>query len=191
MKTITVSNRGDFRKWLVKNHEKEQRVSLIVYKKHTGKKSPSHRELIEEAICFGWIDTTVNRLDEDRYQRKFTKRNKNSKWSDNTISYAKQLIKQKKMTPVGLKYYEEGRKRPTHDDGIPKNPAMPKELKAALDKEKARECFERFSPSVKKTYYRWLLRGKLEETRKKRIKLIVESAKTGRNIFGAQQKANS
>jgi uncharacterized protein YdeI (YjbR/CyaY-like superfamily) len=192
MKTITRFTRNDFRKWLVKNHNKENKVSVILYKKHTGISAPSHRELIEEAICFGWIDTTVRKLDEKRYVRSFTKRNKNSKWSDNTIQYGKNLIKQGKMTPIGLKFYKEGLKKPTHDAGIPKDPDIPDELKLALDKDKkTREKFNKFSPSIKRMFYRWILGGKLEKTRAKRIKLIVERAKVGRkDIFGPQEKVN-
>ena len=108
MVEIIVFKKEDFRKWLAKNHDKESKVSIILHKKHTGKKSPTHRELMDEAICFGWIDTTINRLDEDRYIRNFSKRTKNSKWSYNTISYGKELIKQGRMAPAGLKFYKEG-----------------------------------------------------------------------------------
>jgi len=192
MKQKTVFNRNDFREWLVKNHNKETKVEVIVYKKHTGKSSPSHKELMEEAICFGWIDTVIRRLDENRFIRTFSKRNKNSKWSNNTIQYAKDLIKQGKMTSVGLKFYKEGLKKPTHDFGIPKNPDMPVELKRALDKEKkAKDNFKNFSASIKKMFYRWILRGKREETRAKRIKSIVEKAKIGSiDVFGTQEKIN-
>ncbi len=185
MKSITVFKRQDFRDWLMKNHDSEKKVSVILYKKHTGKPSASHRELMEEAICFGWIDTTIKKLDEDRYIRTFTKRNKNSKWSNNTISYAKELLKEKKMMPLGLKYYKEGLKKPTHDHGIPKNPSMPLELKKALDKnKKAKDNFELSPPSTKKQLYRWILRGKLQETRTKRIKKIIDSFKQGKkNVF--------
>ncbi len=185
MKQIIALNRNDFRKWLKQNHEKENKVAVILYKKHTGKPAPSHRELMEEAICFGWIDTTIKRLDENKYIRTFSKRNKNSKWSDNTLGYAKELLKQKKLTPVGLKFYKEGLKRPTLDSEIPKNPNMPIELKKALNKnKKAEKNFEKFPPSTKKMLYRWILSGKLKETRIKRIKSIVEKAKTGnKNIF--------
>ncbi|MBT4174262.1 hypothetical protein HOC80_04785 [archaeon] len=192
MKKITAFDRMDFRRWLINNHDKEDKVSVIVYKKHTGKSSPSHRELMEEAICFGWIDTILKKLDENRYIRTFSRRNKNSKWSDNTLGYAKDLIKQGKMTSEGLKFYKEGLKKPTHDFGIPKNPDMPLELKKALNKnKKAKDNFENFSPSLKKVFYRWILRGKREETRTRRIKLIVEKAKVGRkDIFGTQEKIN-
>ena len=64
-KSIGAFDRKDFRKWLEKNHLNEKKVNVVLFKKHTGKKSPSHRELMEEAICFGWIDTTVKRIDEN------------------------------------------------------------------------------------------------------------------------------
>jgi uncharacterized protein YdeI (YjbR/CyaY-like superfamily) len=83
VKSLVVFKREDFRKWLVKNHKNEKRVEVLLYKGHTGRKAPSHRELMEEAICFGWIDTTVKKLDGDRYIRTFTRRSEKSKWSDN------------------------------------------------------------------------------------------------------------
>jgi uncharacterized protein YdeI (YjbR/CyaY-like superfamily) len=191
-KTITAKSRNDFRKWLSKNHDKESKVAVILYKKHTGIPSPSHKELMEEAICFGWIDTTIKKLDEERYVRNFSKRNKNSKWSDNTLSYAKELIKRKLMTPIGLRYYKEGLSRPTHDADIPKNPEMPKELKRALRKDGiAEENFGKFSPSTKRMLYRWLLSGKLEATRKKRVKQIVENAKQNKKISYLHKKKST
>jgi uncharacterized protein YdeI (YjbR/CyaY-like superfamily) len=193
MKKIEIFTRKEFRTWLEKHHEKEEKVAVIIHKKHTSKPFPTHREMIEEAICFGWIDTTLKRLDEDRYIRHFSKRNKNSKWSNNTIRYAKELIKQKKMMPQGMKYYKEGLKRPTHDFGIPKNPLIPEELEKALNKnKKSKKNFEKYSPSIKRMFYRWILRGKRDETRTKRIKLLVEKAKVGnKDIFSTSQKVNS
>jgi branched-chain amino acid transport system ATP-binding protein len=149
--------------------------------------------VMDEAICFGWIDTTIKKLDEDKYIRTFSRRTKNSKWSNNTISYGKELIEQGRMTPAGLKFYKEGLLKPTHDAGIPKDPPMPEELRKALDKNfKAKENFNNFPPSTKKMHYRWILRGKREETRIKRINLIVNSAEEGkRNLFGTQDKVNN
>ena len=192
IKTITAFNRDDFRAWLINNHDKENKVSVIIYKKHTGKSSPSHRELMEEAICFGWIDTVVRKLDDDRYIRNFSKRNKNSRWSYNTLGYAKDLINRGKMTPSGLKFYKEGLNKPPHDFGIPKDPDMPIELKVALSKNKtAKDNFENFSASVKRTFYRWILRAKLRETKTKRINLTVEKAKIGsKDVFRTLEKIN-
>lgn len=193
MKTIEIFTKKEFRKWLEKNHKKESKVSVIIHRKHTSKPSPSHREMIEEAICFGWIDTILLPLDENRYIRTFSKRNKNSKWSNNTLSYAKELLKQKKMAPQGIKYYKEGLKKPTHDHGIPKHPPMPKELLKALNKnKKAKENFEKHPPSSKHMLYRWILSGKREETRIKRIKQIIEKSKVGnKDILSTSKKVNS
>lgn len=190
---ITVYNRNDFRNWLKKNHKKYSKLAVIVHKRHTGKSAPTHHELIEEAICFGWIDTTIKRLDEDTFLRYFSKRTENSRWSDNTLSYAKSLLEEGKMTPSGIYYYKLGLTKPTHDHGIPKNPNMPENLKKALDKnKKARQNFDSFSPSAKRTYYRWLLRAKQVETQNKRIKQIIEAAlKKNNSLLGANQKSNN
>ncbi|MEK7060942.1 MAG: YdeI/OmpD-associated family protein [Patescibacteria group bacterium] len=175
--SLVAHSRNDFRKWLEKNHSKEKKVAVIINKKHTGIPSPSHRELLEEAICFGWVDTTIKRLNESQFIRHFAKRSEKSKWSDNTLRYAEDLIKQRKMTPTGLKYYHEGKNRPTHDHDIPKNPKMPKNLKKELTKNKtALNNFNSFSPSVKRTFYRWFLSAKNEDTKDKRIKQIVAMA---------------
>lgn len=185
--SFTAKSRNDFRRWLEKNHSKYNKVAIVLNKKYTGIPSPSHRELMEEAICFGWIDTTIKSLDENQYIRHFAKRNSKSKWSSNTLSYAEQLIKQKKMTPIGLKFYLEGKSRPILGADIPKNPDMPQELKKTLARyKKAWKNFEKFSPSVKRMMYRWLLSAKTAETRAKRVKLIVERAKIGRkDIFSS------
>ncbi|MFC1685615.1 YdeI family protein [Nanoarchaeota archaeon] len=181
---IDVFDIKDFENWLKKNHEKEKNVTIIIHKKHTGKSAPSHRQQIEMAICFGWIDTTVKRNNEDTYLRKFVKRNKNSTWSNNTIGYAKDLIKQGKMTPQGMHFYKLGLSKPTNDHGIPKNPEIPLVLKKALEKnKKAKNNFEKLTPSTKKMIYRWLLRAKLQKTINKRVNIILDSAMNGKKIF--------
>ncbi len=193
MQKITAYNRNDFRKWLKKYHKKEDKMAVIIHKKHTGKTAPTHRELIEEAICFGWIDTIINRLDEDTFMRNFSKRNHNSRWSDNTLRYAQELIKKGMMTEEGMKFYKLGAARPTHDHGIPKNPDMPSELIKALSKnKKAKIGFDSFPPSTKRMHYRWILRAKLPETRDKRVKQIIKSALIGRkNVLSPNTAANN
>lgn len=182
--TITAYDRKDFRKWLAKHHTTEKSVVVLLHKRHTGKRAPVHRELLEEAICFGWIDTTLHRIDDDVYARKFVRRNEKGKWSDNTLRYARELIVQGKMTPEGLRFYKLGKAKPTHDHGIPKNPSMPAELKDALEKDAvARKHFETYPPSAKRALYRWILRGKLPATRAKRISQIVAGARMGKRAL--------
>ncbi len=177
IKEVEVYKKGDFSKWLEENGIKENKVRVVIHKKHTGKSDVNAAYLMREAICFGWIDTTAKRLDEDRYMINYSKRTEKSRWSDNTLRYGKELIKEGKMSPQGLKFYELGLAKPTHDHGIPKDPKMPKELRLELSKnEKARDNFSMFSKSTKRMFYRWLLRAKQEETKNKRIKIIIESA---------------
>ncbi len=178
------NTKKEWRDWLRKNHEKEKRVGLIVYKTHTKKPTITHREAIEEAICFGWIDTTIRRLDENRYIRFFAKRNKTSKWSSATLGYAKDLTKQKRMTPAGTLAYIAGLKKKTFDHGIAKNPTMPPDLENELNKsKKAKENFRNFAKSYKRTYLRWIEYAKTQQTRKKRISLVVQYAAVN-NKFG-------
>jgi len=181
---ITAFDRLDFRKWLEKNFDRESKVSVILYKKHTGKRAPSHRELMEEAICFGWIDTTIKRIDEDKYMRNFSRRTEKSKWSDNTLGYAKDLIKRGKMTPEGLRMYKLGLEKPVHDFGIPKNPEMPEELKKSLvGKSGLRKMFDDLSPSKRRMTYRWILRGVRKETREKRVRIVIELIGDGKTVY--------
>lgn len=173
--TFYARNRGEWREWLRKNHKKEKEVRLIKYKKHTEKPSLSSREAMEEAICFGWIDTTVKRMDDERYIQRFVKRGKNGRWSNNTLSYAKRLIKERKMTAEGLKAYREGLKKPVIDHGLPKNPETPEDLKEELERNNgSKENFNSFAPSYKRAYIYWIEKAKRDETRKKRIREVVK-----------------
>jgi uncharacterized protein YdeI (YjbR/CyaY-like superfamily) len=182
--TIIVYSRQEFRDWLQKHHLTEKKVCVVLHKKHTGKTSPSHREQIEEAICFGWIDTTVKRLDEDRYLRFFSKRTEKSMWSQNTLRYGKELLAAGLLFPEGKRYYKLGLKKKPHGFGIPKNPSMPDALKKALTKHTvAQRNFALFSPSIKRMFYRWILSGKQERTREKRIKKVVEKATLNDKTF--------
>ena len=174
-KTIYPKNRDEWRSWLAKNHDKCDKIAIIKYKKHTGKPSLTHLESMEEAICFGWIDTTIKRLDDERYIRRFSRRTNKSRWSKNTLSYAKRLISEDKMTPAGLKFYKEGLKKPILNSNLPKNPETPADLKKELASyENATEKFDNFPKSYKRMYLYWILRAKLPETRSKRIKEVVK-----------------
>lgn len=172
---LKIYDKKEFRNWLDKNHDKHKKIGLILHKKHTGKSSPSHRELMDEAICYGWIDTTIKRLDENRFIRYFCRRSKNSTWSYNTLSYAKKLIEEGRMMPSGLVFYKEGLKKKPNDYGLERDSEIPRELKKALSKNKiAKKKFDSLSPSAKKVYFRGVLRAKLQETKNKRVNAVLK-----------------
>lgn len=183
VKSVYAKNPKEWRNWLLKNHKKETKVNLIKFKKHTGKPSLTPKEAMDEAICFGWIDTTVKRLDEERYMQRFSKRGKNASWSKNTLSYAKRLIKEGKMVEAGLEAYKKGLKKKPLDHGLQKNPQMPEDLKKELEKtKKAKENFDKMSKSYKRYYLWWIERAKRPETRNKRIKEVVKRIKQGKKF---------
>ena len=184
VKQITIKSREQWRKWLKENHLKEEKVFLISYKKHTGKDSINHRTQMEEAICFGWIDTTIKKIDEDKYGRYFVKRKTTANWSKNTLSYGAELYKNKKMSAFGKKMYLMGKKKGAMDKNIPDTPDVPTDLKKAFTKnKKAKAGFENYSDSVRKSYLRWLFRAKRQETRDKRIHQIVTASAKGEKLW--------
>lgn len=186
METFLAKDLADWRNWLKKNHLKKEKIILVKYKKHTGKPIIHNRDSMKEAICFGWIDTTAKRIDEDKYGITYVKRNKNSKWSINTLSYGKELLEKGLMSPLGVEMYEKGLAKKPHDEGIPKNPRVPKYLFEEIKKDKIlMKNFKKISPSYKRTLLRWLLKAKLAETKEKRLKIIVQSLKNEKKLFPA------
>ena len=174
IKRIHPDSQENWRKWLEENHSKEKEVYLIHYKKHTSKRAMSSQEAMDEAICFGWIDTTMKRLDKDRYMQKFVRRKKTGNWSKNTIKYAKRLIKEGKMTPAGLRAYKLGLKRELIDVDISTSPETLQKLKQALAKNKKAEgFFNKVAPSHRRMWLRWLVRAKREKTKEARIAKIL------------------
>lgn len=104
-KLVEMKELKDFVDWLEANHKTKDRVEFKIYKKHTGYPVPSHNEQVRAAICYGWIDTKVKRIDDDSYMRIFVKRKDNANWSVNTLRYAAELTAQKKMKPLGTEHY--------------------------------------------------------------------------------------
>jgi uncharacterized protein YdeI (YjbR/CyaY-like superfamily) len=175
MKEVCPKNLNDWRRWLEKNHLSEEKVLLIKYKKHFGKYYLTSQELMHEAICFGWIDTTAKRRDDETYTITYVRRTKNSRWSKNTLSYGKKLLEKGRMSPFGIKMYKEGLLKKPHDADLPDNPEVPIDLKKKLNQNKlAKVNFEKMAPSLKKMHLRNILRGKRPQTREKRINNLIE-----------------
>lgn len=181
-KQIYCKSSKEWRTWLEKNHLKEKTIALIKYKKHTGKPSLFGNQAMMDAICYGWIDTTVKKLDEEKYIQRFAKRNEKSKWSINTLKYGKDLFEKGLMSEYGIKMYKEGLAKKPHDADIPLNPETPEDLKKELGKHKLKEKFETIAPSTKRMFLRWLFRAKQAETREKRIGQIINLVKENKKL---------
>jgi uncharacterized protein YdeI (YjbR/CyaY-like superfamily) len=100
--TLYITNRKAWRAWLAKNHAREKEIWLIYYKKHSGKPRIPYNDAVEEALCYGWIDSTIKRIDDDRMAQRFSPRRAKSVLSETNKERVRRLIKAKKMTRFGL-----------------------------------------------------------------------------------------
>ena len=100
--TLYVASREEFRRWLAEHHRQKREIWLIFYYKSTGKATLHYGEAVEEAICYGWIDSQLNRLDEERFVRRFTPRRGKSSWSRYNRARALRMLRQGKMTESGM-----------------------------------------------------------------------------------------
>lgn len=175
--TLYITERDEWRTWLRKNGKSKKEIWLIYYKKHSGKPRIPYDDAVEEALCFGWIDSTIKRIDEDRYCQKFTPRNIKSVWSELNIKRARKMIKAGRMTDNGLALFKARNKR-AGKSGRPDSAELleiPAELYKELAKnKKARDNFNNFAPGYRRMYIGWILSAKRDETREKRIKFVVE-----------------
>ena len=101
-KTLYVTKRQQWRSWLEKNHKIEKEIWLVYYKKSTGKPTISYNDAVEEALCFGWIDSIEKGIDEEKFAGRFTPRKMKSNLSESNILRIRKLIKEGKMTDAGL-----------------------------------------------------------------------------------------
>lgn len=176
-KALYFSDSREWRKWLEKNHDKEKGVWLIHYRKDTGKRNLSYNEALEEALCFGWIDSRLKKVDAERFVLKFSPRKADSIWSQVNKEKAEQLIKSGRMTDAGLAKIEEAKKNGSWDRAYTNRVRneIPPDLEKALREDKtAWNNFQHFANSYRNTYIFWLNEAKTEETRKRRIAEIVK-----------------
>lgn len=177
-KTLYVTNRDDWRAWLEKNHKTEKEVWLIYYKKHTNQPRIPYDDAVEEALCFGWIDSTVQKIDDQRYAQKFTPRKSVSKWSELNKRRVRKLLKEGKMTQAGLTKVGDGvleAEERSKVEAKKKELVIPEYLKEAFrGNEKAWENFNNLAPSYRRHYVGWITIAKKEETRRKRMREAVE-----------------
>lgn len=186
-------DRKAWRKWLEKNHKLAKNVWLIIYKKESETPSVYYDESVEEALCFGWIDSKPNKRDAESYRLFFAERKPKSVWSKLNKTRIKKMIEQGLMHASGLTKIDAAKKDGswTTLDEIEEY-IMPADLSKALQKsKKASVHFNAFPPGVKKAIYQWIISAKTEETKSKRIKETVEKAKENIRANQWQRKVSA
>jgi uncharacterized protein YdeI (YjbR/CyaY-like superfamily) len=171
---LYVSNRDAWRAWLKENHDAKKEVWLIYYRKHTGRPSISYEDSVEEALCFGWVDSIIKKLDDEKFARKFTPRRGRSRWSEANRKRVEKMIREGKMTEAGLIRIKEARASGDWLDGHVnvrdrKELVVPSYLQDVLAaNKKASDNFNKLAESYKRDLVLWIDNAKMEETRKKK-----------------------
>jgi uncharacterized protein YdeI (YjbR/CyaY-like superfamily) len=181
METVFAKNRAEWRSWLRKNSARTQAIWLVFYKKASGKPTVSYDHAVEEALCFGWIDGMIKRLDEECYAQRFTPRKPSSPWSKSNILRVERLIGEGKMMPAGLRAYNSDDRR----EAQPMPTELPKELEVQFRKQRAAWAnYEKFPPGYRRMTAGWVASAKKEDTRVKRLEKLMEySARNERLAF--------
>ena len=165
----------EWRNWLHDNHTKVTKAYLILYKVSSTFESMRWEEAVQVAICYGWIDSTVKRIDDDRRRQLFTPRKDKSVWSKLNKTYIEKLIADNLMHESGLKKIEIAKQNGSWEslNGV-ENLEIPKDLVIAFNQNKtAFDNYNNFSKSYRKSYLYWLNQAKREETRSNRIAEII------------------
>ena len=178
IETFCPNSHIDWRQWLEKNHQLKQSVWLVYFKSSTKVPSISWSEAVDEALCFGWIDSTKKTLDKERYIQYFTRRKSSSAWSKVNKEKVANLIKNGRMMKSGLDSIEVAKQNGSWAflDEI-EALVVPEDLKEELAKYlDAKQFFDGLSKSVKKILLHWVVSAKRPETRQKRILEIAQNA---------------
>ena len=180
MKTFHARNCDEWREWLSAHHASESEVWLVFYKPHAKRPSVLYKDALDEALCFGWVDSLIKRLDDDRYARKFTPRKPDSKWSEiNRKRYA-ELTASGRMKPAGLE-------RPPTDRSYSAPPKPPATVPAYIQKAiksapAAWKHFESLPPSHRRQYVMWIDTAKREETKARRLAEAIRLLSKGKKL---------
>ncbi|MCI0552914.1 MAG: YdeI/OmpD-associated family protein [Anaerolineae bacterium] len=170
--------RAEWRKWLEQNHTSTEGVWLISYKKATGKPRFDYSEAVEEALCFGWIDSKGNKVDYERSMLWIAPRKAKTGWSKLNKERVERLLKEGLMTPAGLAKVEAAKKDGSWNalDAVAALEIPPDLVRAFSKNKTANEFFESFPRSVKGAILQWILSAKKPETRAQRIDETVTKA---------------
>jgi uncharacterized protein YdeI (YjbR/CyaY-like superfamily) len=173
------NDRTEWRKWLEKNHNSEKEIWVIIQKKKSKRKGLRYEESVEEAICYGWIDSKMQSIDVFRFRQRFSPRKKKSIWSKKNKETAEKMIKIGKMTQAGFETINDAKRNGKWDNAYSskKVPPIPDDLDKALKENKlAWKNFNNFSNSTKFQYIYWIDSAKKDKTREKRIINVVKKA---------------
>lgn len=178
------------RSWLEENHDKQTELWVGMYKKGTGKPSITWPEVVDQCLCFGWIDGVRKSVDDHAYMNRITPRRKGSNWSAINIKRAKELIELGLMTPAGAAAFAQRDEQKANSYSFEqKNVELPPEYQRQLEKNKKAFAFwQKQPPSYRRTAAWWVLSAKQEPTRRRRLEALIRDSAAGERIGPMQKK---
>jgi uncharacterized protein YdeI (YjbR/CyaY-like superfamily) len=183
VKTLLVRTPREWRDWLETHHASDSEIWLVFHKQHTGVPSIDYKDSLDEALCYGWVDSLIKRLDDDRFARKFTPRKADSRWSDvNRKRYA-MLKAMGRLKPPGLARPPGARGSAPKPERLELPRRLPPYIEAGLRKNPvARRTYEALSPSHQRRYIAWIDSAKREETRERRLEEAIRMLAGGEKL---------
>ncbi len=185
METRFFKTPAEFRAWLVKNHATAIDIGVVFHRKASGKPSMTWSDAVDQALCFGWIDSIARRIDETSRVQRFTPRRPKSNWSAVNIKKVEELTARGLMAPAGLAAFA------LRNDARSAVYSYENRHLAALDPERAAtfraaaaawEFFGKQPPSYRQTAIYWVMNAKRDETRSKRLSRLIELSADGRRL---------
>jgi uncharacterized protein YdeI (YjbR/CyaY-like superfamily) len=182
-KPIFFKSPQEFYDWLEEHHETETEVYVGFHKTHTGKRAMSWSEAVDQALCFGWIDTRSNSIDEDRYMQRFTPRKPGSNWSKINVEKVANLTEAGLMRPAGLAAFEKRTDAKTGVYSFERESELSPEYEARLRANAAAaDYFDSRPPWYRRTAIHLVMSAKREETRLRRLNRLIEDSAAGRDL---------
>ena len=181
---------AEFREWLEENHDRAAELWLGFYKQGTGKKSITYREALDEALCFGWIDGVRKSIDDTAYKQRFTPRRPKSYWSAVNTRRASELAKLGRMAAPGAKAFEQR----TSESNKYSFESRPEKLHLSYERQfkanrSAWEFFRAQAAWYQRTATFWIVSAKQEETRQRRLAVLIRDSQGGRRLSMLTPKA--
>jgi len=170
-------NAAAFRAWLRANHKTATEITLRLVKNHVADTGMTYPEALDEALCYGWIDGVRRRHDADSYTQRFSPRRKGSVWSGVNVGHVERLIAAKRMTRAGLAEFEKRDRVVSYDRTAA--PLQPQDEARFRRSAKAWAYFSAEAPSYRRACLLWLGDAKRDETRLKRLEILIDTSAKG------------
>lgn len=177
---------ADFRDWLADNHDSQTELWMGLHKKHVSPRGITWAEAVEEALCYGWIDSVMQTVDADSTRQRWTPRKPTSHWSLVNVALVDKLVAEGRMRPAGLAAYERRRADRTgiasYEQAVPRVLGADYEARLRANAAAAEFFYERATESYRRLCVSWVVTAKQEATRERRLTALIEDCEAGRLI---------